>query len=453
MHSGRFARSQGRTRDQARRVAEAPEDLLRRGYREIRRLADDGQAPWAGTLVCAPDGQTGILLDAAALGAQWRGWSAAAAGHVLGPLDVLRRPDGHDVLLPVCTERLSDFLARRGGPHSDLSAGEAVTVAVSLLRGLAELDADEPERGCWWLTDSGRPVFATGASDDDLHTQTGDLLQRLADDAPALSGALAPVIAVMADAPRRSRAGQHAERELFAVAEPLALATTTFGPRRARTDAVPPRDEASTNPIRRGWMLNLVQHVDADWADVVSRTTTGIWRRATTARASSRRPWLLAAGVAVAVLIAGLVWPTGSEDPATAEPEPLPSVSADPSATSAAQGAVDDDTPAPDAATDATGSAVGDLATIAGELLTARTACDGDSACLAAIQESAGAAFPAGATDLTADARTVTLLDEFGGAAVLRVDAREAGSASQLVVLVRVEETWLLRDVYDVAQQ
>ena len=43
------------------------------------------------------------------------------------PLDVLRRSDGHDILLPVCTERLSDFLDRRSG---ELSTGEGVTVAV-----------------------------------------------------------------------------------------------------------------------------------------------------------------------------------------------------------------------------------------------------------------------------------------------------------------------------------
>ena len=46
----------------------------------------------------------------------------------------------------------------------------------------------------------------------------------------------------------------------------------------------------------------------------------------------------------------------------------------------------------------------------------------------------------------------MTLLDEFGGAAVLRVEAA-GGAPPQLVVIVRADGRWLLRDVYDVAQQ
>ena len=38
------------------------------------------------------------------------------------PVDILRRQDGHDVLLPVCTERLEDFLHRRAG-GAELAVG------------------------------------------------------------------------------------------------------------------------------------------------------------------------------------------------------------------------------------------------------------------------------------------------------------------------------------------
>ena len=61
--------------------------------------------------------------------------------------------------------------------------------------------------------------------------------------------------------------------------------------------------------------------------------------------------------------------------------------------------------------------------------------------------------FPGGVVDLAAAERTVTLLDEFGGAAVLRVEASAAPAAPQLVVIVRAGDRWLLRDVYDVAEQ
>ena len=40
--------------------------------------------------------------------------------------------------------------------------------------------------------------------------------------------------------------------------------------------------------------------------------------------------------------------------------------------------------------------------------------------------ESSGAPFPGGVVDLPAEQRTVTLLDEFGGAAVLRAEASAA---------------------------
>jgi hypothetical protein len=45
------------------------------------------------------------------------------------------------------------------------------------------------------------------------------------------------------------------------------------------------------------------------------------------------------------------------------------------------------------------------------------------------------------------------LLDEFGGAAVLRAEASGSDATPQLVVIVRTEARWLLRDVYDVPKQ
>jgi hypothetical protein len=58
-----------------------------------------------------------------------------------------------------------------------------------------------------------------------------------------------------------------------------------------------------------------------------------------------------------------------------------------------------------------------------------------------------------GAVDRRATGRTVTLLDDFGDIAVLRVDASDASIPSQMVVILRRDEKWLLRDVSDVAQQ
>ena len=61
-------------------------------------------------------------------------------------------------------------------------------------------------------------------------------------------------------------------------------------------------------------------------------------------------------------------------------------------------------------------------------------------------------AWTAGPIDAPREERTIALLDHFGGVAVLRVDAAD-GAATQLVVIERRDDEWLLRDVHDAAQQ
>jgi hypothetical protein len=433
-------------------VTNGAEGLLHGGHRVIRLVAGDAESPWPGALVCTPDGETAVAVDAAILGADWAGWGADSAGHLLAPVDVIRRADGHDVLLPVCTERLEDFLARRSA-GTELSIGEAVTIAVSLLRGLTELPpASTGVCGTWWLTDAGRPVAATGTGTASLEEQTGTHLRELAADAPSLAAVLADAAAAMTDPRRRTRELERAETVIFAVADPLALATTTFGPRRARDRAaidtlVEAEDTPPAHPL---WIHSLARHLDADWADLVSRTTTGVWRSLRTPRPGRRRPWLLAGGLAGVVLTGGLLWPTGGAGPATAEVSTgsTPVASSDP----AADEAPDEAAAGSPAETPPLTEPV-DLAAIATELLDARRACSDDAECLAGVLESSGAPFPGGVVDLPAEQRTVALLDEFGGAAVLRAEASAADSQPQLVVIVRTDRGWLLRDVYDVPEQ
>ena len=47
----------------------------------------------------------------------------------------------------------------------------------------------------------------------------------------------------------------------------------------------------------------------------------------------------------------------------------------------------------------------------------------------------------------------MTLLDDFGGAAVLRVEPVTAGPVAQLVLVICTDGKWLLRDVHDIAEQ
>ena len=409
--------------------------------------------------MCTPDGDTTVAVDAAILGADWAGWGADPAGHLLAPVDVIRRAAGHDVLLPVCTERLEDFLARRSA-GAELSIGEAVTIAVSLLRGLTELPpASTGVCGTWWLTDAGRPVAATGTGTASLEEQTATHLRELAADAPSLAAVLADAAAAMTDARRRARELERAETAIFAVADPLALATTTFGPRRARDRAAIHTlvEAEGAAPAPPSWIHSLARHLDADWADLVSRTTTGIWRSLRTPRPGRRRPWLLACGLAGVLLAGGLLWPTGGAGPATAEvsTESTPVASSDPAASRTPDEAVSDETVAEEGSTPETLPLTEpvDLAAIATELLDARRACSDDAECLAGVLESSGAAFPGGVVDLSAEQRTVALLDEFGGAAVLRAEASAADAQPQLVVIVRTDRGWLLREVYDFPEQ
>ena len=419
----------------------------------IRLIAGGPESPWPGALVCGPTGETAIAVGAEVLGTEWTGWAAEPLGHVLGPVDILRRADGHDVLLPVCTERLEEFLARRSG-GAQLADGECVTVAVSLLRATAELSiAESPVRGTWWLTDAGRPVFATEAGGTAHDEQTTAHLRQLADQVPGLAVPLLEAAGVVAEPRRRIREIERAEAAIFAVAEPLALATTSFGPKRARDRSIADGrpDAVDTEPAPPSWAVSFSRHLDADWADLVSRTTTGVWRALRAPRTGRRRPLLLAGGIAGVVLVGGLMWPTGGTGPATAEvpvgstvtptqgPASAPSEPSESPEERAAN--TDPETPA-DAPTD--------LAAITADLLTARSACGEAETCLEQVQESRSARFPSGVVDLPADGRTLVLLDEFGGAAVLRAEASGSDATPQLVVIVRTEARWLLRDVYDV---
>lgn len=417
---------------------------LHEGYRVIRLLAGDADSPWPGALVCGPTGDTAVAVDASLLDDSWAGWAAAPTGHVLAPLEILRRREGHDVLLPVCTERVEDFLLRRGRTGADLTTGEGVTIAVSLIRGLGELQGvRQGACGTWWLTDGGRPVFATDTSQSTLEAHTVELLRRVEAEVASLSEALADVIEAIPDPRRRARELERAEASLFAAAEPAALATTTFGPKRAR-DRV--RDDAGEQldgpePERMAWPVSLARHIDADWADLVSRTTTALWRAVRTRRPGARRPWLVASGLACAIVVGGLLWPTGESPPATADAAPsapaaAPSMSTPPPAIAES-----------DVAEEAEPT---DLVSIAAALLTARMGCAGESVCLENVLETSAVSFPSGVIDLEEADRSLVLLDEFGGAAVLRAEAVAPGPAPQLVVIVFADDRWLLRDVYDV---
>ncbi|QIG40639.1 hypothetical protein G5T42_15105 [Microbacterium sp. 4R-513] len=432
------------------------DDPLLAAYRVIRRLDAPAEAPWPGLLAHDPTGAV-LLVDLASLGAEWPGWRAAGDGHVLAPLDLVRQVQGHFAAFPPCGERVDEFLARRG--DAPLTDGECLTLAVSALRGLAETLTlpGGGGNGVWWLDGDGRPVFAFCETGDPVDTATDRLLDELrAAASPRLARELEDAIEVASEPTRLARSLSRVEETLFAVASPEPLATTVFAPRRARAATAATDPPTAAEPAEPPLLVRLAGHVDADLADAFSRATTAVWRRFRTEREPSRRkPIVAAAVVAGAVLAGGLLWPSGG--PATAEAPATPGPGPSPSASAGVGPGGEEGTEATDAAAstsppeESAGAGTADLASTLDALLTARAACD-DDGCRGALQEDAAVSLPPGPIDLPSADRRIALLDEFGGAAVLRVDAVAEDQASQLVVIVRAKETSVLRDVHDVVE-
>lgn len=418
-----------------------------RPYRTVRHVAAGPEAPWAATLVRLESGESRFLVDAVLLPAGWGGWDAGANGHVLAPLDVVRRANGHQVAIFVCTIRVEAFLERRRTSRAPLSAGESVTLAVSMIRGLIEIGGERAaEVGEWWLTDAGRPVLVPGVGGASAREATLAGLDELSADRRDASVWHGFRDAVAADPSGRSL--DRVEERLFAysAAEPLRDAASQPAPdhssvmdpmtlERVRRQGVVP---AAPDEPSRGLVSRLVHHVDADVGDLVAKSLAGAWRKVRARPAPRGRPWLLAGAVAVVVVVAGVFWPTDSPAPAaTNAPEAVETASSAPTSSP---------TPSPTVAA----AAPDELTAITSALLDARSECSGDRECLAGYVVDPAASFPPGVIDADDPDRSVQLVDEFGGVAVLRVSAE--GRESQLVVIQRQEDRWLLRDVY-VAQQ
>lgn len=434
------------------------DDRVLRPHHAVRHVAAGSDAPWPGLLVRTEAGESRLLVDSALLGSHWKGWSAARDGHLLAPIDVSRRVGGHDVVLPAFRGTVAALIALRAEARLPFTPGEAVTLAVSVLRGLSELDGEWGDlNGCWWLTDAGRPVLATDLGTAPLVDETRALLDAvdltLGDD--DLGQSMRRLIG-RADAPAREVA--LLEARLFAVADAEPLADASLAPRRSRLTEpmtiAQARRTVDDDPLMRaqppGAFDALLRHVDADVGDVVSRVTTGVWRRLRAASpAPRRRVWGLAGCAAVAVIAAGMLWP-GDTGPVAAETPPAPGrAAATGTAPTVDEPGADLDEPP---ASSEPGDAVPDPASAASALLSARSACGGATECLRGVLVDPAAVFPAGVADLPAIRRTVTLLDDFGGVAVVRIEALEGTADAQLAVVQREEDEWLLRDVY-VAQQ
>ncbi|WP_120493609.1 hypothetical protein [Microbacterium phyllosphaerae] len=489
-------------------VAEVPQrgaSLVPGVHRVIRQL-DAEEGPYAGALVTRGE-SVAVQIDCETL-AGWAGWEHAGDEHVAGPVDIVRRHDGHDVLLPWCTERIGAFLGRRSVADVAFAAGELTTMVASLLRGLGELcRADGPAvTGDWWLTDDGRPMFVIGEGDD-ARSATRRLVERMQRDCGDRS--LSRLLGEIRDGLQKSgerpgmpvRQLERWEAELFATAASRPLRRDVHASEQARDldvarRVVPvpgtrreARGGGSDHATERGprgavdraieWARHRLEEGRTAFEERWSRR--GIKTRrdrpprhekahsdAVTGAVDPEprrrgRRLVVACSAAAVVLCGGLLWPGGATgEPASGKVRPSPAASR----SSAGSPTTTPTTPAsPIPAAESTDESTGseDPVVAARALLLAIRHCaeTGDLACSDAV--AAGSSGIVEALTGAASGEKVPELaavDEYGDVAVIRVSSIAVigeGPApqqiEQMVVVVRVNEKWLVRDAYDVADQ
>ncbi|MDN8548717.1 hypothetical protein PUW81_006320 [Microbacterium sp. NM3R9] len=432
------------------------------------------EAPFEGELV---ENGGEVRYRVAAADAPLAVWEAQPGGHLLAAVD-LDRVDGSTVLvLPRLVGRV-----RTGDDADAPTPGQAVTLAVSVLRGARAAHAAGWDTGEWWLADDGRPVVVPVGT-----TAATEASIRVLEGIPA--GALGSGIMQRAvDALRDGDATELAAAEdaLFASAIPEPLGERLVRAAlddRTRASAVTPERRTPTGEAVRPLIERLVdadlaERIAGAWAAVRGALGPSRVRSVAGAGASARRRMMVVAGVvATATLTLGLLWPQSDATEAATAPSasaPTASASGSPTAddvTDSAQafpGTGGASSPPASAPPDGTApptepSPPGEAAPpseAAGEGMSATAtvealaACwrDSDPACRMELLERPDAVVPEGIA--TAEARRdVVPLDDLGGVEVVRVDDPTGERRSQIVVLVVRDDKRLVRDVYDVADQ
>jgi len=447
------------------------------GTGTVLRVVREG-APWPGTIVRHGDGRSALHVDVALLEGT-AVWRATPDGHILAPIEIVRTPSGQDAVFELCAGRLDHVLGARTDAGAPPSAGECVTVAVSVLRGAHEAGATA---GSWWVAEDGRPVLALGGATGVVDTSR-QILRLLAGAAQhplidALRGAEAALSQLSADALA------DAEDALFSAADAAPLALSVPAPARAVSVSATARsDPGAVAGVRAA----VERHVDGEVAERIAHASGDVrdrWVRLQERRAQRRgsvrvprptpaaksraqpsegagavgaavpvrrtrmpKPLFVGGGVAVAVVAAGLLWPVAEEPSERALSTPTPAMSAAPSVTDAPPSPA----PAPAAGPAPEPVPPEDPAATADALLVAAAAC-GDESCVDALRESPGRPAIDGVLTLPQADRQVTLVDDYGGVAVVRVSAEGVGP-DRLLVIVEAGHTWLIRDAYDVADQ
>lgn len=433
--------------------------------------------------------------------------SFVGAEHVWAPVDLWRRSDGHDVMMPRVVEPLEMFLERRRGDV--VHAGELVTLACSVLRGLNEMYEHETNAavtGRWWATDSGRPVFAIGAGDG-AAVASARMLGMLAAHADDRELARCLVEAGDATAAGESSVRGEIERRLVQIAAPrpveLGFLGATLETARvfAQTSPVLPRrrahreqSERNESPGRRASLfeaprlsvMRVVEEVRQRMEGArarLTRTSTpqphAVRDRAVVPigkavahkgndvvhkgkagaeKPSRKRVWAFAIALAVMVIAGGMLWPDDS-DSATPGPRAPVEASADEAVDAGAREAAAADGASAGAepvVPSATAQPAPKPVEPAAAAIVAQEGQPEITAEAVALMAAVGECDkPQSCTELLTDtalmplvprAGVVELVDDYGGIAVFSVTPQNAPAIT--VVIEKRDERWLIREVY-----
>lgn len=399
----------------------------------LRAVAADA-APFDGHVV-VHEGEPALAVPAATV--EGTGIWAASGEHVMAPLDIVTTMKGPLVLLPGVRCPLESLLRRR----VTVEPGEAVTIVVSLLRGVAAEITAHPRGGCvgaWWLDNAGTPLFVHAHEGSAAAVGAAELMAMLdPGDHEAAARAIAAAAGAVIDTARIVRGLPALEDDLFAAARPQAVRID--GPS-AGASITRAQARAEANRPTAAWR-RLTVAMDGSLSDLVAERVDALrqrWRRPTPAKKHrSRRPVLLVGiGVVGLVLAVGLLWP----EPDDSAPVP---------ASSRASLAAEAGSSAPPGQAPAAAQVSDDPVAAARGLLAAWNAC-GDESCRQKLQEARIEADPAGAAAV-ADA-SLTVIDDLGDLTLLRADDPSGRAVSQIVAIVRQNDEWVLRGIHDVAQ-
>mgnify|MGYP001029148550 FL=1 len=351
--------------------------------------------------------------------------------------------------LPQTIDTVSGYLRRRGRSSHVLTAGEAATLAIAVVRGCAAAPS-RAAPGEWRLTAEGQPMLVAHPGGEDVLSVTVAILDEVAS---LVSVDVRPGFARLRDGVLTEPPPTWTllEKRLLAVVEPQPLVLGPLAPVASTVlQAVHDVEDAASSTVLTR-LRDVVRRIrppvlwtGAGLAGVLAIVAVSLLTGAEATEASGQHT----AVVVDATTPSASPWRGATVAPPTDET----TTETDRSPTGkprTASGNGGDAASSGDAGplTETTSPDTDDVRSAAADVLRSLAAC-ADEDCVRRLWES---------TDATRDPvpldpaiAELELVDDYGGLAVIRLTA---GDRTQYIALVRQEDRWLVRSVRDVADQ